>query len=51
MMGRISLELPYSNIVSAKMLVLPTSGLAAGVYTIAVTGNANYVQKMVKADK
>ena len=51
MMGRMTLELPYTNISGTKQLSLSTSGLAAGVYSVEVTGSTSHVQKLVKTDK
>jgi hypothetical protein len=51
MMGRVNLEIPYTSLPTSKKLTLQTSGLATGVYSIEVTGNASYVQKLVKTDK
>ena len=51
MTGRVALAIPYTTISGTKQLSLSTSGLAAGVYTVEVTGNASYVRKLVKTDK
>jgi hypothetical protein len=51
MMGRVSMELPNTPVSGSKTLTISTSDLAAGVYTVEVTGSANYVQKMIKTDK
>jgi hypothetical protein len=51
MMGRMSIELPYTNIQASKTMSLSTAGLAAGVYTVEVSGNASHIQKLVKTDK
>lgn len=51
MMGRVTMEIPYGTLPASKKLTLQTSGLATGVYSIEVTGNASYVQKLVKTDK
>ena len=51
MMGRLSLEVPYTNLQASKTLSISTGGLPAGVYTVEVNGNASHVQKLVKTDK
>ena len=51
MMGRLSLEVPYTNIQASKTLSISTAGLSAGVYMVEVNGNTNHVQKLVKTDK
>ena len=51
MTGRVALEIPYTNISGTKQLSLGTTGLAAGVYSVEVIGNASYVRKLVKTAK
>ena len=51
MMGRLSLEVPYTNLQVSKTLSISTTGLSAGVYTVEVNGNTNHVQKLIKTDK
>lgn len=51
MMGRVALEMPATDLQSRKQLLVPTSGLSAGVYSIEVTGQGRYVAKLVKTDK
>lgn len=51
MMGRLALDMPAADVQGRKQLLIPTSGLSTGVYTIEVTGQSRYVAKLVKTDK